>query len=462
MRVSGLVTALNPATVVALSISGRASSLEARDRPSLAQTYENLAALDVVNGTGCTINGDEAPEQRRADTDRSCANQQQQVDAALAQCIQLAKRAEQDAKDGSATFQQYFKTNDANTRNRVAQSFAKIAAGCGHDGNQPIKVECTPNEPCFLPQSGNLELAAVATITSGTPGSIRLCRSAFDMPAGGRQRRQNQGQGCGNTLTNLEELFVHEMSHTTVATGDIAYGKQKSKQLDTDSSLENADNYALYAGDIAKNCNGAGTGNGNRPPNNGNDGDNESPNGGNGRPPTGGPGNNGGPSNRPPTNRPPTGGPSSRPPNNKPPTGGPSSSPPNNKPPTNGPSNDFPGSDNQIDNDNNFQSGGNNNNGPSNRPPNTRPPTNGPSNDGPFNNGPFDNGPFDNGPFDNGPFNNGPSNNGPPNNFPDFDGQFSNNNNVQPGGNNNDFDLDPSIISEILGSNDFEVVPAGK
>ncbi|EFY95036.1 Deuterolysin metalloprotease family protein [Metarhizium robertsii ARSEF 23] len=433
MRLTGLVTALNPATVVALSISGRGSPLEARERPSLAQTYENLAALDVVNGTGCTINGDEVPEQRRADTDRSCANQQQQVDSALAQCIQLAKRAEQDAKDGSPTFQQYFKTNDANTRNRVAQSFAKIAAGCGHDGNQPIKVECTPNEPCFLPQSGNLELAAVATITSGTPGSIRLCRSAFDMPAGGRQRRQNQGQGCGNTLTNLDELFVHEMSHTTVATGDIAYGKQKSKQLDTDSSLENADNYALYAGDIAKNCNGAGTGNGNRPPNNGDDGDNESPNGGNGRPPTGVPGNTGGPSNRPP--------------NNKPPTGGPSSRPPNNKPPTTGPSNDFPGFDNQIDNDDNFQSGGNNNNGPSNKPP-----TNGPSNNGPFNNGPFNNGPFDN----------GPSNNGPPNNGPDFDGQFSNNNNVQQGGNNNDFDLDPSIISEILGSNDFEVVPAGK
>ncbi|KID66194.1 uncharacterized protein G6M90_00g068120 [Metarhizium brunneum] len=438
MRLTGLVTALNPATVVALSITGRGSSLEARERPSLAQTYENLAALDVVNGTGCTINGDEVPEQRRADTDRSCANQQQQVDAALAQCIQLAKRAEQDAKDGSPTFQQYFNTNDADTRNRVAQSFAKIAAGCGHDGNQPIRVECTPNEPCFLPQSGNTELAAVATITSGTPGSIRLCRSAFDMAAGSRQRRQNQGQGCGNTLTNLEELFVHEMSHTTVATGDIAYGKQKSKQLDTDRSLENADNYALYAGDIAKNCNGAGTGNGNRPPNNGNNGDNEPPNGGNGRPPTGFPGNNGGPSNRPPNNRPPTNGPSD---------GGPSNRPPNGRPPTNGPSNDFPGFDNQIDNDNNFQSGGNNNNGPSNRPP-----TNGPSN----------NGPFDNGPFNNGPSNNGPPNNGPPNNFPDSDGQFSNNNNVQPGGNNNDFDLDPSIISEILGSNDFEVVPAGK
>ncbi|KAK9444739.1 Metallopeptidase, catalytic domain protein [Metarhizium brunneum] len=448
MRLSGLVTALNPATAVALSITGRGSSLEARERPSLAQTYENLAALDVVNGTGCTINGDEVPEQRRADTDRSCANQQQQVDAALAQCIQLAKRAEQDAKDGSPTFQQYFKTNDADTRNRVAQSFAKIAAGCGHDGNQPIKVECTPNEPCFLPQSGNSELAAVATITSGTPGSIRLCRSAFDMAAGSRQRRQNQGQGCGNTLTNLEELFVHEMSHTTVATGDIAYGKQKSKQLDTDSSLENADNYALYAGDIAKNCNGAGSGNGNRPPNNGNNGDNDSPNGGNGRPPTGFPGNNGGPSNRPPNNRPPTNGPSD---------GGPSNRPPNTRPPTNGPSNDFPGFDNQIDNDNNFQSGGNNNNGPSNRPP-----TNGPSNNGPFNNGPFNNGPFDNGPFNNGPSNNGPPNNGPPNNFPDFDGQFSNNNNVQPGGNNNDFDFDPSIISNILDSNDFEVVPAVK
>lgn len=463
MRLIGLVTALNPATVVALSISGRGSSLETREWPSLVQTYESLAELGVLNGTGCTINGDEQPEQRRADTDRSCANQQQQVDAALAQCAELAKRAEQDAKDGtSPLFQQYFKTNDANTRNEVAQSFAKIAAGCGHDGNQPVKVECTPTEPCFLPQNGNDELAAVASINSDGPGSIRLCRSAFDMPAGSRQRRQNQGpgQGCRNTLTNMNELFVHEMAHATVAARDITYGKQNCKSLSTGQSTNNADSYALYAGDIAKNCAGTGPGNGNRPPNNGNNGDNESPNGGNGRPPTGIPGNNGGPSNRPPNNRPPTNGPSN-----------------------NGPPNDFPDFDNQFPNDNNFRPGGNNNNGPSSRPPNSRPPTNGPSNNGPPNDFPdFDNqfpngnnfqpggnnnnGPFNqpptNGPSNNKPSNNGFPNNGPPNNFPDFDNQISNNNNFQPGGNNNDAGLDPSIISSIVGSDDFEVVPAGK
>ncbi|KID82162.1 Metallopeptidase, catalytic domain protein [Metarhizium guizhouense ARSEF 977] len=403
MRLIGLVTALNPATVVALSISGRGSSLDTREWPSFAQTYESLAELGVLNGTGCIVNGDEQPEQRRADTDRSCGNQQPQVEAALAQCAELAKRAEQDAKDGSPIFQQYFSTNDANTRNKVAQSFAKIAAGCGHDGNQPIRVECTPTEPCFLPQNDG-ELAAVADIRSGGPASIRLCRQAFNMPAGSRQRRQNQGQGqgCSNSLTNMGELLVHEMAHATVAAKDIAYGKQISKSLSTGQSLNNADNYALLAGDIAKNC-GTGPGNGNRPPNNGNNGDNESPNGGNGRPPPGFPGNNNGPSSRPPNNRPPFNGPSN-----------------------NGPPNDFPDFDNQFPNGNNFQPGGNNNNGPFNRPPT-----------------------------------NGFPNNGPPNNFPDFDNKF-NNNNFQPGGNNNDAGLDPSIISEIVGSNDFEVVPAGK
>ncbi|KID95024.1 Metallopeptidase, catalytic domain protein, partial [Metarhizium majus ARSEF 297] len=492
MRLIGFATALNPASVVALSISGRGSSLDTRAWPSFAQTYESLAELGVLNGTGCIVNGDEQAEQRRADTDRSCANQQQQVDAALAQCAELAKRAEQDTKDGtSPLFEQYFKTNDANARNEVAQSYAEIAAGCGHDGNQPIRVECRPTEPCFLPQRGG-ELFAMAQIRSGGPASIRLCRQAFNMPAG-RQRRQNQGQGqgCTNDLTNMGELLVHEMAHATVAAKDITYGKRNCKSLSTGQGLNNADNYALLAADIAKNC-GAGPGNGNRPPNNGNNGDNESPNGGNGRPPPGFPGNNGGPSNRPPTNGPPNNGPPNDFPdfnnqfpngNNFQPGGNNNNRFPNNKFPNNRPPNDFPDFDNQFPNGNNFQPGGNNNNGfPNNGPPNNFPdfdnqfPNNnnfqpgGNNNNGPLNRPPT-NGPPNNFPgFDNQISNNnnfqpggsGPSNNGPPSNFPDFDNKFSNNNNFQPGGNGNDAGLDPSIISSIVGSNDFEVVPAGK
>ncbi|EFY91636.1 Deuterolysin metalloprotease family protein [Metarhizium acridum CQMa 102] len=420
MRLIGIVTALSPATVMALSISGRASFLESGAGPSLTETFEGLAKLGVLNGSGCSINEDELAEQKRANQDGSCANNQQEVDAALASCAQLAKKAEQAAREGSSIFEGYFKTNDPE---QVAQHFARIADGCGHGGNQPITIECTPNEPCTLPQTGNLELAAVATIKSSGPGHIRLCRSAFRMSSGGRQRRQNlgQGPGCGENLDNMGELLVHEMSHTTVASRDVAYGKRNALSLSTEQSLSNAENYALFARDAANNCGGAGPGNGNQPPN-------DFP-GSNNRPPNGFPGSNNGPPNGFPgsNNGPPNGFPGS---NNGPPNGFPGSNngPPNGFPDSNnGPPNGFPGS----------------NNGPSNGFPG--------SNNGPPNGFPGSN---------NGPPNGFPgNNNGPPNTFPGFDNQPPNgppgSNNFQPGGNNNGFDFDPSILSDLLGSNDF-------
>ncbi|KAM3427479.1 hypothetical protein MY4824_009417 [Beauveria thailandica] len=275
-----LITALHPAAVMALSIGGPWSSLEAREGegPSISQTFKSLAGLGLVNGTGCVIDDDGASKKARAETERSCTNQQQQVDTGLAQCVQRAKRAEKAARDGSELFQQYFKTQDTNTREEVAQFFATIASGCDKNGNQPVNVECTPTKRCTLPQTGDMELAAIATWNQpGSGSTIQLCRTAFTMhgDGGGNQRRQDQGQ-CEENLSKLGDLLVHEMSHATVSTRDVIYGKEGCLGLSTNEALQNADSLALFSQDVSAGCAaepGAGgqpPNNGNNPPNNGN------------------------------------------------------------------------------------------------------------------------------------------------------------------------------------------------
>ncbi|KAM0667900.1 hypothetical protein ACQRIT_002826 [Beauveria bassiana] len=252
-----LIVALQPAAVTALSIGGFWSSLEARERdgPSISQTFESLAGLGLVNGTGCVIDDDGAPKSARTETERSCTNLQQQVDTGLEQCIKRAKSAEKAAKDGSALFEQYFKTQDSETRDKVAKFFATIADGCNKNGKQPVSVECTPSARCTLPQTGNMELAAIATNQPGGGSSIQLCRSAFTMHGdrNGNQRRQDRGQ-CEENLSKLGDLFVHEMSHATVSTGDVIYGKEGCLGLTTNQALKNADSYALFAQDVSAGC----------------------------------------------------------------------------------------------------------------------------------------------------------------------------------------------------------------
>ncbi|KAM3481381.1 hypothetical protein MY8738_004476 [Beauveria namnaoensis] len=267
-----LIVALQPAAVTALSIGGFWSSLEARERdgPSISQTFESLAGLGLVNGTGCVIDDDGAPKSARTETERSCTNLQQQVDTGLEQCIKRAKSAEKAAKDGSALFEQYFKTQDSETRDKVAKFFATIADGCNKNGKQPVSVECTPSARCTLPQTGNMELAAIATNQPGGGSSIQLCRSAFTMHGdrNGNQRRQDRGQ-CEENLSKLGDLFVHEMSHATVSTGDVIYGKEGCLGLTTNQALKNADSYALFAQDVSAGC-AAKPGAGKQPPKEGN------------------------------------------------------------------------------------------------------------------------------------------------------------------------------------------------
>ncbi|KAM3466892.1 hypothetical protein MY5147_001879 [Beauveria neobassiana] len=267
-----LIVALQPAAVTALSIGSFWSSLEAReiDGPSISQTFESLAGLGLVNGTGCVIDDDGAPKSARTETERSCTNLQQQVDTGLEQCIKRAKAAEKAAKDGSALFEQYFKTQNSETRDKVAKFFATIADGCNKNGKQPVSVECTPSARCTLPQTGNMELAAIATNQPGGGSSIQLCRSAFTMHGdrNGNQRRQDRGQ-CEENLSKLGDLFVHEMSHATVSTGDVIYGKEGCLGLTTDQALQNADSYALFAQDVSAGC-AAKPGAGKQPPKDGN------------------------------------------------------------------------------------------------------------------------------------------------------------------------------------------------
>ncbi|OAA53144.1 Metallopeptidase, catalytic domain protein [Cordyceps fumosorosea ARSEF 2679] len=307
MKLIGII-ALQPAAVMAAAVGGGWPSLEDRAEPSI---FQSLAKLGPLNSTGCVVNEDGASNFARAETEGSCTSQQQQVDQGLALCVKRARAAKKAVKDGSPLFEQYFKTNDSGTLDEVAEAFGNIAIGCDKNGNKPIRVVCSPAKRCTLPQTGNAELAAIATTQGTGESSIELCRGAFTMGGGGRGRQRRQAQGgrrCADNLIDIGDLFVHEMSHSTGRTGDVVYGKQGALGLTTNKALNNADSFALFAQDVSGAC-AAEPGSGTQPPDNGNDGNQRPPDngdGGNQRPPDNGidlnqpPPNHGSDPNQPP------------------------------------------------------------------------------------------------------------------------------------------------------------------
>ncbi|KID61497.1 Deuterolysin metalloprotease family protein, partial [Metarhizium brunneum ARSEF 3297] len=312
--------AFTQASAMALSTGGRAASPQDGTRALLDVTLDqdSVAEHGVYNGTGCAMSPEQELElQKRASETQSCYGLQDELDAALEECVKLSNLAAEAAsgaakglksRDGNeqkkaATLDNFFGISNSD---EVADNFRRIARGCSKDKAKGISITCAPREECTLQNRPRQQYAATATIRNGTTGSIRLCRKAFQMPAtAGNARRRLQVQGqqeCGQSLSSLAQLFVHEMAHTTFAADDLTYDKRKSLNLDENKQKHNADNYALFARDIANDCPVAGTGGENQP---------NRPNRPNG---PGDPGSKQGPPKRPsgsgnsPSNRPPSGG----------------------------------------------------------------------------------------------------------------------------------------------------------
>ncbi|QLI67362.1 uncharacterized protein G6M90_00g029920 [Metarhizium brunneum] len=269
MKPVRLVMAFTQASAMALSTGGRAASPQDGTRALLDVTLDqdSVAEHGVYNGTGCAMSPEQELElQKRASETQSCYGLQDELDAALEECVKLSNLAAEAAsgaakglksRDGNeqkkaATLDNFFGISNSD---EVADNFRRIARGCSKDKAKGISITCAPREECTLQNRPRQQYAATATIRNGTTGSIRLCRKAFQMPAtAGNARRRLQVQGqqeCGQSLSSLAQLFVHEMAHTTFAADDLTYDKRKSLNLDENKQKHNADNYALFARDIA-------------------------------------------------------------------------------------------------------------------------------------------------------------------------------------------------------------------
>ncbi|KHN98895.1 Deuterolysin metalloprotease family protein [Metarhizium album ARSEF 1941] len=230
MKFIALFTAFSHATVTALYVGSQGSS--------------------SPDAAGRNLLDEAATLKKRAINE--CGYQRQEVSSNLESCGAKATKAADVISKGltgrdKELFDQYFGGNDPST---VAENFRKIAAGCSQSNE--VTIECRPNEECTLQDRPGQTFFATASknrLGDGAFKSIRLCRGAFSMGRGG---------GCREKLSSLADLLVHEMSHATLATEDIAYDKSATTSLGPQQALQNADSYGLFSQDYSNGCSSTG------------------------------------------------------------------------------------------------------------------------------------------------------------------------------------------------------------
>ncbi|OAA57273.1 metalloendopeptidase [Cordyceps fumosorosea ARSEF 2679] len=148
-------------------------------------------------------------------------------------CASHATAAREAALTGSAErMEAYFKDSSQETRNSVADTFSKVAEMCDFK-NPRIYITCN-HEWC--------NHAMAAMMPRSDPGHMLFCRRAYFQPT----------LPDLNEISSVTHTIVHEMTHLAFvkATKDIKYGLYDSTKLDKDSSLNNADSYALFSDSV--------------------------------------------------------------------------------------------------------------------------------------------------------------------------------------------------------------------
>ncbi|KAK2616732.1 hypothetical protein QQS21_000344 [Conoideocrella luteorostrata] len=170
--------------------------------------------------------------------DQSCSNYPERIRTAYTDCAARARAGAAAASSGSSDLMQaVFKTEDTNTRNRVARQLKQIADECSKRGDGITPVSCGPN----LCQA---KTSAAETLMNkdGQPGvdPIALC----DIK---EADRSCDGQDIG-------DMLLHEMSHSWGKTDDKGYGMENIQNLETSVSLDNADSYTRFAKAVHLKC----------------------------------------------------------------------------------------------------------------------------------------------------------------------------------------------------------------
>ncbi|KAJ5618062.1 hypothetical protein N7537_003176 [Penicillium hordei] len=203
--------------------------------------FQTLVAVPLIAGAVAS------PLETRATLENCSDERAQMIDNALARAAKMAKaganliRSESDYSKN--LFQSFFKTNDAQSRNRVVGVLDKIATEAT-DGNQgvvsyyctPAGINCIDNHSFTMTAYGE---------TDGTYGRIRTCPAYFTkFPA------------SSNICSVLDQATstLHEMAHTKGIFGPETYGYDQVHGLSSSAALENAESYAFFSKSAFLNC----------------------------------------------------------------------------------------------------------------------------------------------------------------------------------------------------------------
>ncbi|KNG85652.1 metalloproteinase [Aspergillus nomiae NRRL 13137] len=186
--------------------------------------FQTLVALPLIAGAVAS------PLDARATLQNCSPEGKQMIDNALAQAAQMAHAGANLIRSNSDysgnLFYSFFKTNDAQSRNRGVVSYY-----CTPEG-----IDCVDNHSFTMTAYGE---------TDGYYGRIRTCPAYFTkFPA--------WSNSCG--VLDQATSSLHEMAHTKGIFGPETYGYDAIHGLDTASALENAESYAFFSKSAYLNC----------------------------------------------------------------------------------------------------------------------------------------------------------------------------------------------------------------
>ncbi|EFE42695.1 metalloproteinase, putative [Trichophyton verrucosum HKI 0517] len=152
---------------------------------------------------------------------------------ALGNSARLAQAASRAASQNAAKFQEYFRTNDANAKQRVIARLNSVARESSSANGGSTTYYCSDTVGGCKPR--------VLAYTLPSRNLVVNCPIYYNLPPLTKQcHAQDQA------TTTLHE-FTHNPAVASPHCQDYAYGYQQCISLPAAKAVQNADNYALFA-----------------------------------------------------------------------------------------------------------------------------------------------------------------------------------------------------------------------
>ncbi|KAG6041482.1 hypothetical protein E4U41_004059 [Claviceps citrina] len=208
---------------------------------SVAYTSNNVSAsVDGAQAASVLKTSLGARKDKRSIVQSDCTNFKRNVaNRALFNCARVAALSRAAAQMNNAKVREYFKDGSLNTKNIVASVFNRVAVECAAGKRGASRFFCTDIE-------GGCSAGVLAYSVPDDNYQV-YCDSFFrTLPSLSRR--------CH--ALDQATTTIHEMTHLAdvANTEDLAYGYRNIMRLDTEDSLNNAENYALFANSIIAQC----------------------------------------------------------------------------------------------------------------------------------------------------------------------------------------------------------------